>query len=92
MINIAKNSIIFSELDMDWIEPLFLEWIKENEGKKREELILDLLREYKLQRENPYFKYKFTLGAYEIRFKGDALKTLHNTSRRLLGSKNQLYD
>lgn len=91
MINSIKKSIIFSESDMEWIEPLFSEWIKENEGKKLEELIVELLKEYKLKRENSS-KYKLTLGAYEISFKGEALKFLNNTSRKLFGSKNHLYD
>ena len=81
MVNSNEKSIIFSKSDMQWIEPLFLEWNKENEGKKLKELIVELLREYKTQREN-FSRYKLTLGAYEIRFRGDALKKLNNTFAR----------
>jgi hypothetical protein len=81
MINSNEKGIIFSKSDMEWIEPLFLEWKKENEGKQLEELIVELLREYKIQREN-FSRYKLTLGAYEIRFRRDALKKINNTFAR----------
>lgn len=41
----------FDENDLEWINPLIVEWVKENEGKKRGDLLVQLLREFKLQRD-----------------------------------------
>jgi len=41
----------FEESDLEWINPLILEWTEENEGKKKSDLITELLTDYKHQRE-----------------------------------------
>jgi len=47
-----KKTFSFSESELEWINPLILEWTKENEGKKTGDLITQLLRDYKSQRES----------------------------------------
>jgi hypothetical protein len=47
-----RKSFTFDEADVDWINPLILEWVKENEGKKQSDLIKELLQDYKTNKEN----------------------------------------
>lgn len=42
-----KKSFSFEEEELAWINPLLVEWAKENEGKKQSDLVLQLLREHK---------------------------------------------
>ena len=37
---------------MDWINPLIIEWVKENEGKNQSDLIKELLQDYKTNKED----------------------------------------
>ena len=47
-----RKSFTFEETDLEWINPLLVEWAKENEGKKQGELIADLLRDYKEKKDS----------------------------------------
>ncbi len=47
-----RKSFTFEETELEWINPLLVEWAKENEGKKQGELIAELLRDYKEKRES----------------------------------------
>ena len=42
-----RKMFTFAEDDMEWINPLLVEWVKENEGKSQGELITQLLKDYK---------------------------------------------
>jgi len=53
-----KKTFSFSESELEWINPLILEWTKENEGKKQGDLITQLLRDYKSERENEHKEKK----------------------------------
>jgi hypothetical protein len=37
----------FEQDDLEWINPLVLEWVEENEGKTSGDLITELLKDYK---------------------------------------------
>ena len=47
MSQMRKKSFSFEEEELFWINPLLVEWAKENEGKNQSGLILQLLEEYK---------------------------------------------
>jgi hypothetical protein len=51
MTNQKGKMFRFEESDLEWINPLLLEWTEENEGKKKSDLITELLTDYKNQRE-----------------------------------------
>ena len=53
-----KKTFSFGESELEWINPLILEWTKENEGKKQGDLITQLLRDYKSERENEHKEKK----------------------------------
>ena len=41
----------FETNDLEWINPLILEWVEENEGKNQSDLIIELLQDYKQKKE-----------------------------------------
>lgn len=48
----GKRKVLrFNEDDMKWIDPLIKKWIKENEGKNQSDLIVQLLKDFKLRSE-----------------------------------------
>jgi hypothetical protein len=47
MSQMKKKSFSFEEEELSWINPLLVEWAKENEGKKQSDLVLQLLREHR---------------------------------------------
>ena len=47
MSDTKRKVFTFDESDLDWINPLLLEYEKENDGKKSGALITDLMKEYK---------------------------------------------
>jgi hypothetical protein len=47
MSQMRKKSFSFEEEELAWINPLLLEWTKENEGKKQSDLVLQLLKEHR---------------------------------------------
>lgn len=51
MTNQKGKMFRFEESDLEWINPLLLEGTEENEGKKKSDLITELLTDYKHQRD-----------------------------------------
>jgi hypothetical protein len=47
MSQMRKKSFSFEEEELAWINPLLVEWAKENEGKKQSDLVLKLLTEHR---------------------------------------------
>ena len=47
MSNTKRRVFTFEETDLKWINPMLLEWEKENEGTKGGALITKLMKEYK---------------------------------------------
>jgi len=45
-----KKTFSFEEEDLEWINPILVEWSKENEGKSQSDLIVQLLKEHKDRR------------------------------------------
>lgn len=56
LVEVKKKSFSFDETDLEWINPLLIEWVKENEGKKQGDLIVQLLRDFKLERERVFIE------------------------------------
>ena len=52
MVKVKRKFFSFNETDLEWINPLIIEWLKENEGKKQSDLIVQLLRGFKLERDS----------------------------------------
>ena len=93
-----RKSFTFDEADVDWINPLILEWVKENEGKKQSDLIKDLLQDYKTDRENISPEEETTLkkalpseGGRED-YAGRISKSLNASFSKLGPQLNQLMD
>ena len=51
MSDTKRKSFAFHQDDLDWINPLILEWAEENEGKEKGELIAELLQDYRQDKE-----------------------------------------
>lgn len=45
-----RKSFTFDEEDMEWINPLILEWVKENEGKNQSDFVKELMSDYKAKK------------------------------------------
>ena len=52
MSGLRRKVFSFNQSDLKWVDPLITEWMEENKGKNQSDLILELLQEYKNQREN----------------------------------------
>jgi len=83
---------------VDWINPLILEWVKENEGKKQSDLIKELLQDYKANMENvpleegsPLEKAPPSDGGRED-YTGRISKSLSASFSKLGPQLNQLMD
>ena len=50
MSQMRKKSFSFEEEDLEWINPILVEWSKENEGKAQSDLVLQLLKEHRDKR------------------------------------------
>jgi hypothetical protein len=46
-----RKTFAFHQDDLDWINPLILEWSEENEGKDKGEFIAELLQDYRKEKE-----------------------------------------
>ena len=47
MSQMRKKSFSFEEEELTWMNPLLVEWAKENEGKKQSDLVLQLLKDHR---------------------------------------------
>ena len=47
MSQMKKKSFSFEEEELSWINPLLVEWAKENDGKKQSDLVLQLLKDHR---------------------------------------------
>lgn len=50
MSQMRKKSFSFEEEDLEWINPILVEWSKENMGKAQSDLVLQLLKEHRDKR------------------------------------------
>jgi hypothetical protein len=94
--NQRRKSFTFDEADVDWINPLILEWVKENEGKKQSDLIKELLRDYKTNKENIPLEegtpVKKGLVSEREDYAGRFSKSLSTSFSKLGPQLNQLMD
>jgi hypothetical protein len=51
MSDIKRKTFQFHQEDLDWINPLILEWEEENQGRPKGELIAELLQDYRHDKE-----------------------------------------
>ena len=51
MSDTKRKTFQFHQDDLDWINPLILEWADENQGREKGELITELLQDYRQDRE-----------------------------------------
>jgi len=52
MSDTKRKTFQFHQEDLDWINPLILEWADENQGKEKGDLITDLLHDYRQDKEH----------------------------------------
>ncbi len=46
-----RKTFAFHQEDLDWINPLILEWAEENQDKEKGDLIAELLQDYRQEKE-----------------------------------------
>jgi hypothetical protein len=51
MSKVKRKSFQFQKEDLEWIDPLILEWSEENKGRNKSELITELLKDYRREKE-----------------------------------------
>ena len=51
MSDTKRKTFQFHQEDLDWINPLILEWSQENQGKEKGTLITELLQDYRQDKE-----------------------------------------
>ncbi len=51
MSDIKRKTFQFHQEDLDWINPLILEWAEENQDKEKGDLIAELLQDYRQDKE-----------------------------------------
>ena len=51
MSDTKRKTFQFHQEDLDWINPLILEWAEENQGKEKGALITELLQDYRQDKE-----------------------------------------
>jgi len=61
-----RKVFTFDEDDLEWINPMLLEWEKENEGKKQGELVTALLKDYRESRKPLGFDLQSTMEKIRI--------------------------
>ncbi len=72
MSNTKRKVLTFDESDLDWINPMLLEWEKENEGKKRGALVTKLMKEYReTQGPSKFEVFTQKVRSDYVRFKTD---------------------
>ena len=72
MSNTKKKVFTFDESDLDWINPMLLEWEKENEGKKGGVLVTTLMKEYRETQDPSKFEvFTQKVRSDYVRFKTD---------------------
>ncbi len=72
MSNTKRKVFTFDESDLDWINPMLLEWEKENEGKKGGVLVTKLMKEYReIQGPSKFEVFTQKVRSDYVRFKTD---------------------
>ena len=51
MSDTKRKTFAFHQEDLDWINPLILEWAEENQDKEKGDLITELLQDYRKEKE-----------------------------------------
>jgi len=71
MSDTKKKVFTFDESDLDWINPMLLEWEKENEGEKGGALVTKLMKEYRDQGPSKFEVFTQKVRSDYVRFKTD---------------------
>jgi len=80
-----RKVFTFDEDDLEWINPMLLEWEKENEGKKQGELVTALLKDYRESRKPLGFDLQSTME--KIRIHTDRFRSALSSSTETFRSK-----
>ncbi len=93
-VNVSQSKrkvFTFDENDLEWINPMLLEWEKENDGKKQVELVTNLLKDYNESRNLPRFDLQSTIEKMRIHM--DHIRSNFNSNTETLRSQlRNLYD
>lgn len=86
-----RKVFTFDENDLEWINPMLLEWEKENEGKKQVELVTKLLKDYNESRNLPRFDLQSTIEKMRIHI--DHIRsTMNSNTETFISQLRDLYD
>ncbi len=92
MVQEKRKSFVFEETDLEWINPLLVEWAKENEGKKQGELIAELLKDYKEKRESEQVTREMPSEAEGVNYAERVGDALSGASVKLKEGADKLQD
>lgn len=80
-----RKVFTFDEDDLEWINPMLLEWEKENEGKKQGELVTALLNDYRENKKPSGFDLQSTMD--KIRIHTDRFRSALSSSTEIFRSQ-----
>jgi mevalonate kinase len=98
MSQMKKKSFSFEEEELAWINPLLVEWTKENKGKSQSDLMLQLLRDFRVRKhslreslDGATSTVKEKVSVFSIRSK-DSLDTLMSKSKEGLSTLHDMME
>ena len=84
-----RKVLTIDEQDLEWINPMLVEWEKENEGKRQGDLIVQLLKDYKEDETPSRSEIKTIASTVRSRFK--QLQEKLTTQSKILGMKMRAF-
>lgn len=84
-----RKVLTIDEQDLEWINPMLVEWEKENEGKRQGDLIVQLLKDYKEDETPSRFEIKTITSKIRSRF--EQLQEKLITQSKIFGMKMRAF-
>ena len=84
-----RKVLTIDEQDLEWINPMLVEWEKENEGKRQGDLIVQLLKDYK-EDETPS-RFEIKTIASKVRSRFEQLQEKLATQSKIFGMKMRAF-
>jgi hypothetical protein len=84
-----RKVLTIDEQDLEWINPMLVEWEKENEGKRQGDLIVQLLKDYREDETPSRFEVKTIESKVRSRF--EQLREKLTTQYKMFGVKMRAF-
>lgn len=84
-----RKVLTIDEQDLEWINPMLVEWEKENEGKRQGDLIVQLLKDYREDETPSRFDIKTIESKVRSRF--DQLREKLTRQYKMFGVKMRAF-